>query len=264
MLLDVHTHLDDYVGIYLNTAVEQIKQYKIISISNSRSFASYRNNVEIAKMSRFIIPIFGIHPLEAHHFRGMETEIRQAVRSSLFLGEIGLDYTVVKDPNKQEAQREVLEILLDEAAKQKKLVIVHSRGAEDDVLKMLRHYNVRRVIIHWYSGPIDTYTKLVDEGYKFSIGFMVMHSDFIRVIARRIPMEQILIETDNPGGYESKHKKPGMPGLTKNVIREIGRLRNISSHEVEQKTWENFMNMLTPSERSAIIRQVERKTEIGE
>jgi TatD DNase family protein len=253
MLLDVHTHIDSYLGGYSEIALEQIRHLRILSISNSMSFLSYAKNKEIAKKCPFVIPTFGIHPENAPQFVDRQEEIEMAAQESLFLGEVGLDMHFVKDRSKYEAQRQVFEMFLDCAKKYDKLVIVHTKGAEDEVLKMLQHYKIQRAIIHWYSGPIDTYFKMVREGYRFSIGFMVMHSDFIRIIAKRIPREQLLIETDNPGGFEWKNGRPGMPLLVRDISKEIARLRNQSQEEQEHEVWENFMNMLTPDERKQVL-----------
>jgi TatD DNase family protein len=259
MLLDAHTHLDMYQGTYLDMAIEEIRQLRILSISSSMDPGSYRKNREIASRCPLIIPAFGVHPWNAHHYADKLNQMEQMAEESLFLGEVGLDAYFVRDREKLNAQKLVFEYFLKEAARLDKLIIVHTKGAEEEVLEMLRRHKVRRAFIHWYSGPIDAYMGLVAEGYKFTIGFMVSHSDFIRVIARRIPREQMLLETDNPGGFEWKHGRPGMPHIIKEVAREVARLTNQSHHEIEEMAFENFMNTLTFHERSVVVQAIRKK-----
>jgi TatD DNase family protein len=214
----------------------------------------FEKNKEIAGRQSLVIPTFGIHPWNAPHFADKLDELERALDESVFIGEIGLDYYFVKDKSQYKHQMKVFEFFLNEAKKKDKLVIVHTKGAEDDVLKMLHQYKIQRAIIHWYSGAIETYEKMIQSDYKFSIGFMVKNSSLIQTIAKQMPIEHLLTETDNPGGYGSYHKKPGMPSLIKDVLNKIAELRECSNEEIESLVWKNFLNILTENERQMIVK----------
>ncbi|MFP4497469.1 MAG: TatD family hydrolase, partial [Vulcanimicrobiota bacterium] len=209
MLLDIHTHIERYKGSYKKTALKEIRKLGILSISNSVDLPSYEDNRELAEKNPLIIPSAGIHPINADYYINKFEEIETAVNSSLFVGEVGLDGKIPGDKTHFDNQKKVFEFILKRAKELDKPVIVHCREAEEETYEMLKRLKLERVVIHWYSGPIETYIKMVRRGFKFSIGFMVLHSDFIRVIARRINREQLLIETDNPAGYEKNHHIPG-------------------------------------------------------
>jgi len=253
MLLDVHTHLDLYEGKMMDLALGEIDRNQIFSVSNSMDFISYRKNCDLAKKCKYALPIFGIHPWNAHLYVDKLDSLEEYVEESLMIGEIGLDYHFVKDTHRLMAQQRVFEFLLNEAKRLNKIVILHTKGAEDDVLRMLKHYNIERAIIHWYSGPIEKFFDFSREGYIFTIGFMVLHSDFIRVMARKLPINQILTETDNPGGLQWYAGKIGMPILIKDIIREIARIRNRNKEEITSNIWDNFMQILTYDERNVIM-----------
>lgn len=257
MLLDVHCHIDGYMGNYRDTALKQIEENQILSISNSMDYPSYKSNLEIAEKCRLIVPIFGIHPWNAPYYEDKLESIRGYIEESLMLGEVGLDYHFIKDEHQHQAQQRVFEFFLNEAKRLNKIVIVHSKGAEEDVLRMLRHYDIERAIIHWYSGPIDTFRELVKRNYQFTIGFMVKHSDFVKVLARRLPQNLILTETDNPGGEKWYSGEDGLPISVNGIIKEIALARNAGEEETVELIWNNFINMLTPDEKNRIMKHAE-------
>ena len=257
MLLDVHCHIDDYGNNHIDTALKEIKDNNILSISNSMDYPSYKSNLEISKKCRLVVPIFGVHPWNALYYEDKLESIKGYIEESLMLGEIGLDYHFIKDDHQHQAQQKVFEFFLNEAKRLNKIVIVHSKGAEEDVLRMLRHYDIERAIIHWYSGPIDTFRELAGRNYKFTIGFMVMHSDFIKLMARRLHPDQILTETDNPGGVKWYSGEKGLPSAISGIVKEIALARKAGEEEIVDMIWNNFINMLTPDEKAQIMKHIE-------
>ncbi len=256
MLLDVHCHIDGYGCNHIDTALKQIEDEKILSISNSMDYHSYKKNLEISEKCKLVVPIFGVHPWNAPYYEDKLESIKGYIEESLMLGEVGLDYHFIKDDHQHQAQQKVFEFFLNEAKRLNKIVIVHSKGAEEDVLRMLRHYDIERAIIHWYSGPIDTFSELVKRNYRFTIGFMVNHSDFIKVMARRLPGELILTETDNPGGVKWYAGEEGLPLAIDGIVKEIALARKAEENEIVEMIWNNFINMLTPDEKDEIMKHI--------
>lgn len=257
MLLDVHCHIDNYGCNHLDSALKEIEENSILSISNSMDYPSYKKNLEISKKCRLVLPIFGVHPWNAPYYEDKLESIKEYIEESFMLGEVGLDYHFIKDDHQHQAQQKVFEFFLNEAKRLNKIVIVHSKGAEDDVLRMLRHYDIERAIIHWYSGPIDTFSQLAKRNYHFTIGFMVNHSDFIKVMARRLPQDKILTETDNPGGEKWYSGEEGLPSAMNGIIREIALARKANEEEIVEMIWNNFINMLTPDEKVHFMKYIE-------
>ena len=263
MLLDVHTHIGSYRGAYLETALEEMRRQRIAAVSNCIDLPCHRRTVEISTRCSLVIPAFGIHPRYAADYVNKLEVIDQKVREALIIGEVGLDADLAKKSGNGDQQEQLFRFILDRAKKYEKMVILHTDGAEERVLELLEKYDLQRVIIHWYTGPINVYRRMVERGYGFSIGYMVLFSDFIRVIARRIPKEQLFLETDNPGAFEARCSRPGMPHLIDDVRREVARLRNQSHHEITQQNWENFMNLLTLGERREILARVRRPADMS-
>ena len=140
MFIDAHSHLDRYAE-ELEQSLDEINQNKIFTISNSMDLQSYERNLEIAAMSSFVLPTFGIHPWNAPEYANHLKDLDGAIAKSPILGEIGLDYFFVKDVSQYPAQKKVFEYFLNSANRLNKIVNLHTKGAEKDVLSMLQSCN---------------------------------------------------------------------------------------------------------------------------
>jgi TatD DNase family protein len=72
----------------------------------------------------------------------------------------------------------------------------------------------------------------------------ILFSDKIRKIARTIPDDLLLTETDNPGGYEWLAKTPGMPGILRDVVERLAKIRKIQYEECEIMIQRNFERLI--------------------
>lgn len=242
MLIDAHCHLDRYEE-NLPYALEQIKQHGIFTISNSMDLPSYKQNVKIAATSDLILPVFGIHPWNASEYVGCLNDLDWAVSESPMIGEIGLDYHFVKETSRYDDQREVFEYFLRAASRQRKIVIVHTKGAESETFQLLKKYNTERVIIHWYSGPWHILKAMVEHGFYFTIGVEVLFSQHIQDIAGYLPAEQMLTETDNPGGSALLAGNIGTPLLIKDVIGKLAEIRGTSDRIIMATVQDNLIRV---------------------
>lgn len=248
MLVDAHTHLDHYDGEILETALAEIRAHRILSFSNAMDVPSYRRTLAIAERSPLIVPSFGIHPVRAVQYVDRLETLHPFIRQSPLLGEIGLDYHWVEDENTYSAQREVFEFFLAAARDQDKVVNLHTKGAETEILALLEAYDIRRAIVHWYSGPMDVFAALVERGVFFTIGVEVLHSESIRSFARRLPPGQLLTETDNPSGLEWLTGTLGMPRHIVDVVTEIARIRETTPGTIVEIVQRNFATLLPDHE----------------
>lgn len=246
MLVDAHSHLDRYdlVGEgALESALEEVTQLRIFTISNSMGLLSYERNLAIGEMSDLVLPIFGVHPWNAPEYADRLEELSQAIERSPMLGEIGLDFCFVKDASEYPAQTRVFEFFLAAGREQGKIVNLHTKGAEEAVLELLDRYEIPRVIVHWYSGPLDVFRELAARGVYFTIGVEVLYSEHIQVIAKEVPSGQLLTETDNPGGPRGLIGGPGMPILVKDVVQAVAGARKTTIDEITQTVQFNLLQL---------------------
>jgi TatD DNase family protein len=239
MLIDAHAHVDKY-GDILDQALDQIQQYQIFTIATAMDVPSYSALQTIGQRSNLILPTFGIHPRRAPEYANRLAELGPLIEQSPAIGEIGLDFHWVKDSSTYPAQLKVLEYFLAAAREQKKFINLHTKGAEKEILNLLERYDIQRAIIHWYSGPLDILRALVQFGAFFTIGVEVLYSEVISAIARQIPDQLLLTETDNPGGLKWLKGVIGMPAEIQKVVDALAELRGVSATFVAQTIHDNF------------------------
>lgn len=247
MYIDAHAHLDRFEHLGnggLETALEEIDHDQILTISNAMDVPSYERSRAIAKRSNLILPIFGIHPWNAPEYVDRLDELAPWTESSPMIGEVGLDHHWVKDSRQYSAQEKVLTHFLRAAEEQNKVVNLHTKGAEEEILGLLDAHDLSRVIIHWYAGPLDVLQSLASRGVYFTVGAEVLYSAHIQRIAQLVPGGQLLTETDNPGGPKAFLGRPGNPALIREVVRGLAGVRNTSPGAVQQTVLENLLRLI--------------------
>jgi TatD DNase family protein len=245
--VDAHSHIDRFEHLgegELEAALDAVAADRILTISNSMDLPSYARNQAIATRSNLILPTFGIHPWNAPQYHDRLEALAPAIESSPMVGEAGLDHYWVKDSRQYPAQEQVLIYLLGAAEQQNKVVSLHTKGAEEEILNLLDRFDLPRVIIHWYAGPLDVFQSLASRGVYFTIGVEVLYSAQIQRIAQLVPGGQLLTETDNPGGPKAFLGRPGTPALIHEIARGLAGVRNTSPAAVQQTVRANLQRLI--------------------
>ena len=245
MLIDAHVHLDKY-GDLLDQALQQIDREHIFTVATAMDVPSYLELQRIGQRSDLVLPIFGVHPRRAAEYVDRLSEIGRYIENSPAIGEIGLDFHWVKEAATYPAQRRVLEYFIAAAREQKKFVNLHTKAGEKEILDLLERYDVKRAIIHWYSGPMDVLRAMIEYGCYFTIGVEVLYSDYIKEIGRTIPDHLLLTETDNPGALRwlKKNDEIGMPRAIKDVVAALATLRQTAQDEIASLVHANFARLI--------------------
>jgi TatD DNase family protein len=245
MLIDAHVHLDKY-GDRLDDALREIENEEIFTVATAMDVPSYLELRKIGERSDLVLPTFGIHPRRAAEYAGQLRDIGHYIEMSPAIGEIGLDFHWVKDSSTYPAQRKVLEYFIAAAADQNKFVNLHTKAGEKEILDLLEKYDVRRAIIHWYSGPMDILRAMIQYGCYFTIGVEVLYSDYIKQIAKAVPDHLLLTETDNPGALRwlKKNDEVGMPTAIKKVVEAVAELRQSTPEDVTRSVQTNFSRLI--------------------
>ncbi|MGH7844827.1 MAG: TatD family hydrolase, partial [Candidatus Binatia bacterium] len=155
-----------------------------------------------------------------------------------------LDFHWVEDAAQYPAQRKVFEYFLAAAQEQNKIINLHTKSAEKEILDRLEHYGLHRAIVHWYSGPMDVLRAMIDARLYFTVGVELMFSDHIREVARAIPLHQVLTETDNPGGLKWLNGTLGMPSDLQRVVGALAGLKGVTPEFIKQTVQENFLRLI--------------------
>jgi TatD DNase family protein len=245
MLIDAHTHLDHYDEGLMPEVLAQIEQLRMLTIGVATDPLSWTRTTVLAQSTPWILPTFGIHPWKAADYVDQWDTLHGLIEQSPMIGEIGLDFHWVEDRSTDDAQRNVLRFFLEAAREQQKIVNLHTKGAEPEILAMLEAYAVERAIIHWYSGPLDIAQKLADRGAFFTVGVEINYSDAIKTMASQLPIGQLLTETDGPSGLEWLGGGIGMPQHVRDVVGTLARLRGLEQLEMQHIVWENTKRLFS-------------------
>ena len=198
-MIDTHCHFDIMSNpeayIYAKEVVGDI----VIGMTNLPShFCIGEPYIRSFKHVRLAL---GLHPLLAADKQNELHIFKNNIEKTSYIGEIGLDFSKSGISTK-EIQISVLRKILSELKGKKKIVSVHSRKAERELLDLLCEYDIKNVIFHWYSGPVGLIPSILSCGYYFSINESMTLSKNGQKIIENIPKPRILTETDAP--YNSK------------------------------------------------------------
>ena len=253
MYIDAHAHLDKYDS-HLPKVIQEIEEHKIFTISVSMDPKAYAKSRHIEEHTNWVLSTFGVHPWNAPAFHSQLDALQPLIDASPMLGEIGLDYHFIPEPESHGLQRDVFRYFVTQGIAQKKILNIHSKGAEADVDRILGELGAHRAIIHWYSGPARQFHSLAEKGVYFTIGVDVLFNPAIQKIARSVPSSLLLTETDNPGGYDWLTGNAGMPSLITRVTRTLAELRGWSEEDTKAIVLRNFLHLAGDDEWARCIK----------
>jgi TatD DNase family protein len=251
MLVDSHAHLDDPQFDADREAVLQraweAGVRKILTIGNGSGPDQMGCGISISEAHDWIYTSVGVHPhdaskVEERHYALIESLSKHP--KVLAIGETGLDYYYDNSP--RDVQREVFRRQLQVARKLNLPVVIHTRDAEEDTEKILREEAPLRGVLHCFTSG----EKLAE--FVLGMGFLISFSGIVTFaksrplaeIARHIPSDRILVETDCPYLAPIPHRgKRNEPVFVADTARFIAALRGISPDELALQVSANFNSL---------------------
>lgn len=200
MLIDTHCHIDmmDNPERYL-LKKEQDRGITIGMTNLPSHFEMGYSHFKNLKYSRLAL---GYHPLMVAANPNELSLFKKNLSHTSYIGEIGLDFS--RDGvGSKEQQKAMLRDILTCLSGEFKIISVHSRRAEKEVYEMLREYDIKNVIFHWYSGPLGLIKEIEAAGYYFSVNEAMTSSGKGCAIIDKMSRTRILTETDAP--YNKKN-----------------------------------------------------------
>lgn len=249
MLFDTHAHYDDKrfdedrdeilssmpkngVGLILNPGCD---------------IETSKKAIEYAEKYSHVYAAVGIHPeyIEEIELNSTIKELKTLALSSKrikAIGEIGLDYYWVKQPELRAKQAELLRRQLALAKEFDMPVIIHDREAHADTLKIVEEFPEVKGVFHCYSGSTEMAQRLISLGYLISFTGVITYKNAKKAVevVENIPLDKLMIETDSP--YMSPEPFRGKRNSSLYVYRmaeAIADIKNIPLDEVINQTTEN-------------------------
>jgi TatD DNase family protein len=205
--------------------------------------ASIERALAAANAHEEVVAIVGRHPNEAEGFQSHDIEpIERAAEDPRVraIGETGLDY--YRDYAPREDQMRAFEAQIDLAQRSGLPLVIHTRAAEDDTIRVLRERaEGLTVIMHCFSMP-DRLEECVDQGWLCSFAGNVTYPKAaeLHAAAREVPDDLLLVETDSP--YLSPQPVRGKPNEPANVVSTaefVADLRGVPYEELEETVERN-------------------------
>jgi TatD DNase family protein len=248
-MIDVHCHLEqkDYDkdrGEVIEKCKKELKAV-ITSCAHPRDVDLTSKLAE--RYKNFVFASYGIHPEYIKEVS--EKEIKEFLEllsknkeRFVAIGETGLDRFWIKEPEWQEKQKELFIRFVSIAKQMSKPLIIHSREASEDTVKILEQENAKKVLLHLW-GDKNSVNKIIENDWYVSVGPILLRSKNHKKLIRDLPLERIMTETDSPWfGIEEKR---GIPTNVKSVVEKIAEVKKMNMEEVDRITTENAIKFFS-------------------
>lgn len=245
MLVDTHCHLDfPEFAADRDEVIKRAREGGIDCIINiGSSLEGSTRSLELAAAYEFIYATVGIHPHQADKVTAQqETTIKELARKEkvVGIGETGLDY--YRNFSKVENQKRLFLFLITLAKELGLPLVIHSRQAEEDTLRILRETGPSKAVVHCFSGGESFLKECLDLGFfiSFTCNLTYKKAENLRKLVESLPLERLLLETDAP--YlppEDYRGERNEPIHLKELSEELARIKNIDCTEIARITTQN-------------------------
>jgi TatD DNase family protein len=255
VLLDSHTHIDmrefdaDREGVLQRAREAGVTAVIDIGIDIASSEAA----IALAEKHSDVFATVGIHPHDASKVTDAAIARLEALAKHpkvVAVGETGLDF--YRNRSSKESQVEAFKRQLELASKAGLPVVIHSRNANDEVFEILREWvagmkDGRRPVgvLHCFSGDADLGKKYIDMGFLIAFdGPVTYPKSSAAGVAKEIPLDKMLIETDCPFLTPQAHRgKRNEPSYVSYVASKIAEVKGVTGESVAEVTSANAIRL---------------------
>lgn len=230
--IDTHGHLfleyytEEEMQNIINTSKEKSIE-KIIGVATDLN-----NSKELLELSistnQYVLPTIGIHPSEARI--NFEAELEKFnIDEFIAVGEVGIDLYHEDNPP-LEVQKNVFKKFIQLAIKHNKPLIIHMRDAEEEVYQILREFKGNiKFVMHSFTSTLEWANKFIELGGYISFSGIVTFKNAkdLQSIAKSIPLDKIVVETDAPYLTPTPHRgQKNFPYYVEHIAKYIAELRD--------------------------------------
>jgi TatD DNase family protein len=234
-IADTHAHLcdpafDPDLDLVLERAVAAGLS-AVIAVGENMEDAE--KNLALAARHPMVRAAAGLYPkyIDLELAGKMRDFIRSNKEKLAAIGEVGLDYWIVKEEPEREKQREILRSFIDLSLELDLPLNVHSRSAGRHAVDVLLERPARKVQLHAFDGKVSAALPAVEAGFFFSIPPSIIRSEQKQKLVKKLPLSCLLIETDSPvlGPVARERNEPANAFF---AVKAIAELKGIQESEV--------------------------------
>ncbi len=255
--IDTHAHLDfPEFDTDRDELISNLQSQDIGVICVATTEESNKKVKEIAAKHPLVWSTVGIHPSDINNqtllnlptiIEGWKEELKTD-KKIVALGEVGLDYFRTADNNTASMQKSALRQLLTFALEERLPVSFHCRDAYGDLITMLGDYPGLKGVIHCFAGSQEQAYEFLELGLHISFTGMLGYpkNDHLRQIAKNMPEDRLLLETDSPFlPVQDKRGTRNDPTAVMNIAEELALLRGIPTEDILNATIENSLKVFS-------------------
>lgn len=248
MLVDSHCHLDfpelsaDLAGVLSRMGDNGVTH----ALTISTTLATFPAVRRVAHAHANVWCSAGVHPDERRDDREVtEDELVEMARDPrvVAIGETGLDYFRVEGDT--EWQRDRFRRHIRAARRARKPLVIHTRNAAEDTLRIMAEEGAGEAggVMHCFTETLDVARAAMAQGFHISFSGIVTFKNAVALkeVAREVPLDRMLVETDSPYLAPVPHRgQTNQPAYVRHVAEDIARLRGIPLEDVARATTRNF------------------------
>lgn len=260
MLIDSHCHLDypDFAEEGLAAVTARARDAGVGRMMTiCCEIAKFDQVRAVAEAFDFIDCSLGTHPHQAAEPAEVKLSTADIVAASkhpkvVALGETGLDYYYDHSP--RDIQQQVFTRHIEAAAETGLPLIIHTRDAEEDTMRLLRDVGRGRVrgVMHCFSGTQWLADQALDIGFYISLSGILTFkkADDLRAVAKSVPMERLLVETDSPYLAPLPHRgRRNEPSYVVETAKVLAELKGVAYDAIARQTTENYFTLFDRARR---------------
>ena len=250
MLVDSHCHIDfPELADKFDSVLALMRENQVeAALCVSVTLEDFPRVQKLAEAYRHIYGSVGVHP----DYEGVaavtvgELITLAANPTIVAIGETGLDYFRLKGD--LEWQRERFRTHIRAARECGKPLIIHTREAADDTLRIMREEGADKAggVMHCFTESMEVAKAAMDMGFYISFSGIVTfkNAKTIKEVARQVPLERLLVETDSPYLAPAPYRgRTNQPGYVRHVAEEVAKLKEVPLDQVCHVTTSNFYQL---------------------
>ena len=251
MLVDSHCHLDfPELRSDLDAVLARMRDNGVThALTISTTLETFPAVREVAHRAPNLWCSAGVHPDERRDDREASLDELLAMAADekvVAIGETGLDYFRVEGDT--EWQRDRFRTHIRAARSCGKPLVIHTRSAAEDTIRIMKEEGAGEAggVMHCFTETWEVARAALDLGFHISFSGIVTFKNAVplKEVAKQVPLERMLVETDSPYLAPVPHRgKSNQPAFVRHVAEEVARLRGVDFEEIARATTENFFRL---------------------
>jgi len=253
MLIDSHCHIDfeEYAGRIPQILEDMARNQVTHALCVCVNLADFPRVLALAESHSQLFASVGVHPDQVEDASPKVNDLVERARHAkiVAIGETGLDY--YRQNGDLEWQRARFRTHIRAARECGKPLIIHTREAGEDTLRIMREEGASQTggVMHCFTETLELARAAIELNFYISFSGIVTFKNALAIkeVAKSVPLERMLIETDSPYlAPVPQRGKTNQPGWVRHVAEEIARLRGISLEALAEATTANFFRLFKP------------------